>query len=50
MECVIENPCILIFEKKISNLNDMLPLLQNVSKSGRPLLRAWNAFLRTPAS
>ena len=38
MECVLENPHILIFEKKISNLNDMLPLLQNVSKSGKPLL------------
>ena len=38
MECVLENPCILIYEKKITNLNDMLPLLQNVSKSGKPLL------------
>jgi len=38
MECVLEDPFILIYEKKISNLNDMLPLLQNVSKSGRPLL------------
>jgi len=38
MECVLENPYILIFEKKISNLNDMLPLLQNVAKSGKPLL------------
>lgn len=38
MECVLEDPFVLIYEKKISNLNDMLPLLQNVSKSGRPLL------------
>ena len=38
MECVLENPYILIFEKKISNLNDMLPLLQNVSRSGKPLM------------
>ena len=38
MEAELENPHILIFEKKISNLNDLLPLLQNVSKSGRPLL------------
>ena len=38
MECVLENPYILIFEKKISNLNDMLPLLQNVAKSGKPLM------------
>jgi len=38
MECVLENPYILIFEKKISNLNDMLPLLQGVAKSGKPLM------------
>ena len=38
MECVLENPYILIFEKKISNLNDMLPLLQGVAKAGKPLL------------
>lgn len=38
MECVLENPYILIYEKKISSLNDMLPVLQNVAKSGKPLL------------
>jgi chaperonin GroEL len=38
MEAVLDNPYILIFEKKISNLQDMLPLLQNVAKTGRPLL------------
>ena len=38
MECVLDNPYILIYEKKISNLNDMLPLLQGVAKSGKPLL------------
>ena len=38
MECELENPFILIFEKKISNLQDMLPLLQTVAKSGRPLM------------
>ncbi len=38
MECVLDNPFLLIYEKKISNLNDMLPLLQGVAKSGRPLL------------
>ena len=38
MECVLDTPYILIYEKKISNLNDMLPLLQGVAKSGRPLL------------
>ena len=38
MECVLENPYILLFEKKISNLQDMLPLLQNVAKTGKPLM------------
>ena len=38
MEAVLENPYILIFEKKISSLNDLLPLLQNVAKTGKPLL------------
>jgi chaperonin GroEL len=38
MEVVLEDALILIHEKKISNLNDMLPLLQEVSKQGRPLL------------
>jgi chaperonin GroEL len=38
MECVIEDAYILIYEKKISSLNDMLPLLQNVAKASRPLL------------
>jgi len=38
MECILENAYILIHEKKISNLNDLLPLLQNVAKSGKPFL------------
>ena len=38
MECELENPFILLFEKKISNLQDMLPLLQAVAKTGRPLM------------
>ena len=38
MECELENPFILLFEKKISNLQDMLPMLQTVAKSGRPLM------------
>ena len=38
MECELENPYILLFEKKISNLQDMLPLLQAVAKTGRPLM------------
>ena len=38
MEVVQEDPYILLYEKKISNLQDLLPLLQNIAKSGRPLL------------
>jgi chaperonin GroEL len=38
MECVLEDAYILIHEKKISNLQDLLPLLQNVAKAGKPLL------------
>ena len=38
MECALEDPYILLFEKKISNLQDLLPLLQIVAKGGRPLM------------
>src|SRR4030081_3862467 len=38
MEVVLDNPHILIHEKKISSLKDMLPLLEKVAKAGRPLL------------
>jgi chaperonin GroEL len=38
MEAVLDNAYVLIHEKKISNLKDMLPLLEKVAKSGRPLL------------
>jgi chaperonin GroEL len=38
MECVLDNPYILINEKKISNMKDMLPLLEQVARSSRPLL------------
>ncbi len=38
MEAVLENAYILIHEKKVSNLKDMLPLLEKVAKTGRPLL------------
>jgi chaperonin GroEL len=38
MECVLENPYILIHEKKISNMRELLPLLEQVAKSGRPLV------------
>ncbi len=34
----LENPLILLFDKKISNIRDMLPLLESVAKAGRPLL------------
>ncbi len=38
MEASLESPLILLHEKKISNLRDMLPLLEQVAKSGRPLM------------
>ena len=38
MEAVLENAYVLIHEKKISSLQDLLPVLQNVAKTGKPLL------------
>jgi chaperonin GroEL len=38
MEAALENPVILIHEKKISSLKDMLPVLEKVAQSGQPLL------------
>lgn len=38
MECVLENPVILVCEKKVSQLKDILPLLEKVVELGRPLL------------
>ena len=38
MECVLEDAYVLINEKKISSLQDFLPLLQNVAKSGKPFM------------
>lgn len=38
MECEMESPYILLYDKKISNLKDMLPILESVAQSGRPLL------------
>ncbi len=38
MEAVIENPFILIFEKKISSMKPMLPILEQAARAGRPLL------------
>jgi hypothetical protein len=38
MEAVLENACLLIYEKKISSLKDLLPVLEKVATAGRPLL------------
>src|SRR3989337_1902346 len=38
MECVIEDAFILINEKKLSNMRDMLPILEKIAKMGRPFL------------
>jgi chaperonin GroEL len=38
MEVVLEQPVILLYEKKISNLREFLPLLENIAKMGRPLM------------
>ena len=38
MKCELEDPYILIFEKKLSNVRDMLPLLEKVAQSAKPLL------------
>jgi len=38
MEVVLDDPYILLFEKKISNMKDLLPLLEQVAKTGKPLL------------
>lgn len=38
MECEMESPYVLLYDKKISNLKDMLPILESAAQSGRPLL------------
>ncbi len=38
MECILENPYILIHEKKISSLKDILSLLEKIARTGKPLL------------
>src|SRR5438309_11904146 len=38
MECTLEDPYILIHEKKISNMKDLLPVLEQIARSGKPLL------------
>ncbi len=38
MECVLEEPYILIYEKKISSIKDILPLLEKIARAGKPLV------------
>ena len=38
MECVMVSPYVLIYDRKISNLKDLLPILEQIAQSGRPLL------------
>nr|HDM60018.1 chaperonin GroEL [Bacillota bacterium] len=38
MECVLEDPYILIHEKKISNMKDLLPILEQIARMGKPLV------------
>ena len=38
MEAVLEDPLILLHEKKISNMKDLLPLLEQVARQGKPLM------------
>src|SRR5271167_2261136 len=38
MECVLEEPYILIHEKKISNMKDLLPILEQTARAGKPLV------------
>ena len=38
MECVMENPLVLIYDKKISNIKDFLPIIEPAVQTGRPLL------------
>ena len=38
MECVMDSPFILLYDKKVSNLKDILPILEQTAQSGRPLL------------
>src|SRR5207253_5036110 len=38
MECVLENAKAVLYEKKISNMKDLLPILEQIAKQGKPLL------------
>ncbi|HRE15495.1 MAG TPA: TCP-1/cpn60 chaperonin family protein, partial [Rhodocyclaceae bacterium] len=37
-QALLDNPFVLLFDKKISNIRDLLPVLEQVAKAGRPLL------------
>jgi len=53
MECVLEDAYILIHEKKVSNLREMLPILEQTSQKGKPLLiiaEMWKANRLPPSS
>jgi len=60
MDCVLEDACVLIHEKKVSNLRDLIPILEKITQTGRPLLiidkdgelvikknNLWNADMET---
>src|SRR3989344_8384756 len=38
MECELDNPFILLYEKKISSIKDILPILEQVAKAGKPIV------------
>lgn len=38
MECVLEDPYILVYDKKISSMKDLLPVLEQVARAGKPIL------------
>src|SRR6185295_11637498 len=38
MECVLEDVFILVYEKKLTNIKDLIPVLEKVAQSGKPLL------------
>lgn len=38
MTCVLENPFVLLYDKKISNMKDVLPVLEKIAQTGRPFL------------
>jgi chaperonin GroEL len=50
MECVLEDAKILIFEKKISNMKDLLPILEKTAQQGKPLPRWWSTSSAAPST